>query len=108
MKHLVEAWEAQWQHKNKEGNINLMDFLSIDSNKLSINIQDGTINNAGINGMQVTDLLEYLKYLYISLNHAHPCVENINTIRHIEHALKEQHLRTVDREARGVEGENAN
>lgn len=81
-------------------------FINITGNKLSVNIQDGTIPKNGINGIQITDLLRYVNEVYKSLNGAHPCKENLNTIKFLELALKEQHYRTLDREARGVEGKD--
>ena len=107
MVHLIEAWQTLWQKKNKENPSTvsaLMGCIEINGNKLGIHIQDGTIPDVGINGIQVTDLLEYVNEVYISLNNAYPCKENAETIQYIQNALTSQYNRTKDRTARGVEG----
>jgi len=51
-------------------------------------------------------MLEYVKYLFQSLNEAFPCRENSLTITKIEEAIHWQDARTKDREKRGVEGKS--
>ena len=82
------------------------EYISIDANELSFKIQDGPIKECGVNGIQITDVLEYVKEVYKSLNNAYPCRENSLTITKIEEALHWQEARTKDREKRGVEGLN--
>jgi len=96
MKHLNEALE----------NCNISDYTELNGNKITFTIQDGPIGEAGVNGIQVTDVLEYVKEVYKSLNSAFPCRENSLTITKIEEALH-WHARTKDRTNRGVEGKNA-
>jgi len=69
-------------------------------------IQSDPISEVGINGCQVTDMLEYVKCLFQSLNDAFPCRENALTITKIEEALHWQDARTKDRVNRDVEGFN--
>jgi len=69
-------------------------------------IQSDPIGEVGINGMQATDMLLYVKCLFQSLNDAFPCRENSLTITKIEEAIHWQDARTRDREMRKVEGQN--
>lgn len=82
------------------------DFITIEGNELRVKIQDGTINEVGVNGIQVSDLLEYIGEIFYSLDTAFPSIENANTIANINLALGWQALRTRDRERRKVEGFN--
>ncbi len=94
---------------NNQNNKNFIFVTAGNKNKASVVsfiVQDGPIKEVGINGCQVTDMLEYVKHLYISLNAAFPCDENASTINCIEDALFWQKKRTADREKRGVEGFN--
>ncbi len=106
MEHLENAKSAI--NYRKVGNSDLGDFFLIKGNELSVTIQDGPIGEVGINGVQVTDLLEYVLEVYKSLNKAFPCRENSLTITHIEEALHWQDARTKDRLKRQVEGLNKN
>lgn len=82
------------------------DHIIVDGHTVSFRIQDGPIGDVGVNGVQVTDMLEYVKEVYKSLNHAFPCRENSITITKIEEAIHWQDARTKDRENRGVEGQD--
>jgi hypothetical protein len=81
-------------------------YILVDENQVTFTIQDGPIGDVGVNGIQVTDMLEFVKEVYKSLNHAFPCRENSITITKIEEAIHWQDARTKDRESRGVEGQN--
>jgi len=94
MIHLVSALPFDSKH------------IQVDGNKVTFTIQDGTIKSSGVNGIQVTDMLEYIKDVYKSLNGSFPCRENSLTITKIEEAIHWQDARTKDRENRGVEGQN--
>ena len=77
-------------------------------NKVSFSFQDGTIKDAGVNGIQVSDLLHFMYGTFASLNGDFPCKENIDTLRALQYAIDAQERRTTDRLKRGVEGqENA-
>ncbi len=82
------------------------DYICVDGNRVAIMIQDGPIGDVGVNGIQVTDMLNFVKEIYHSLNKAYPCRENSLTITKIEEAIHWQDARTKDRESRGVEGQN--
>lgn len=73
---------------------------------VSFQIQSDPIGEVGINGVQATDMLEYVKCLFESLNEAFPCRENSLTITKIEEAIHWQEARTKNRIKRGVEGKN--
>lgn len=82
------------------------DYIIVDGNTLSFQIQNGPIGDVGVNGIQVTDVLAFTKELYKSLNAAFPCRENSLTITKIEEALHWQEARTRDKVNRNVEGTN--
>ena len=69
-------------------------------------IQSDPISEVGVNGVQATDMLAYVKCLFESLNEAFPCRENALTITKIEEAIHWQNARTANRMIRGVEGKN--
>jgi hypothetical protein len=73
---------------------------------VSFTIQSDPIKEVGVNGCQTVDMLEYVKYLFESLNEVFPCRENALTITKIEEAIHWQEARTKDRLKRGVEGTN--
>ena len=73
---------------------------------VSFTIQSDLIGEVGINGCQASDMLEYVKNLFVSLNEAFPCRENSLTITKLEEALHWQEARTRDRQKRQVEGKN--
>lgn len=83
-------------------------YLGVLSKRMGFTIvlQDGPIGESGVNGMQITEALEFIKEIYKELNSAYPCRENSITITKIEEAIHWQDARTKDREARGVEGQN--
>jgi len=85
---------------------NLHDYIEIDveGHSVKFTIQDGPIKKCGVNGVQITDVLEYVFYVYKSLDAEHPCKENELTIRRIWQAICSQNARTMDRIARDVEG----
>jgi hypothetical protein len=74
---------------------------------VSFTIQSDPIGEVGVNGVQATDMLKYVKHLFESLNEAYSCSENAETLQHLKKAIHWQHLRTQDRKARQVEGMNA-
>ena len=69
-------------------------------------VQSDPISEVGVNGIQATDMLDYVKCLFQSLNEAFPCRENALTITKIEEAIHWQDARTKDRQRRNVEGQN--
>lgn len=108
-RHVVQAWEAM-PLNDKHNKF----FIEIANSKdvkgvvpvVSFKVQSDPIKEVGVNGCQAQDMLEYVKYLFLSLNAAFPCEENYETIAHIDKALDAQNRRTANRIARGVEGLN--
>ena len=107
MQHLHNAHRAVANiHSSLDDDNSKSDYICVDGNRVAIMIQDGPIGEVGVNGIQVTDMLNFVKEVYKSLNHAFPCRENSITITKIEEAIHWQDARTKDREGRGVEGQN--
>ena len=98
MKHLEEAIEEMTDVQKNH--------IRVEGNKVIFWVQDGPIKESGVNGIQATDMLEYCKHLFTSLNKAYECDENHITVNAINVALDAQKLRTKDREKRGVEGQS--
>ena len=105
MEHLHNAKDLlRSKSRNKEDK-EIVELIVINDNVLTIPIQDGVIPEVGINGIQVTDLLKYVKEIYVSLNARFPCKENQQTISHIDAGIIAQERRTANRIKRGVEGQ---
>ena len=84
-------------------------FVDIDPNTstIKIKIQDGPIQEYGINGTQIDELGKiWLSILYIFNEGTFRCRENSISITKIEEALMWQEARTKDRITRLVEGYN--
>lgn len=69
-----------------------------------IKFQSGPIQENGVNGCQVEDLLLVCLSRLKDLNDILPCDENVKAIGHINLVLGWLDLRTKNRELRGVEG----
>lgn len=67
---------------------------------VSFTIQSDPIGEVGVNGLQVVDMLKYIRCLFESLDGAFPCEENKFTINAIDNALGWQYARTKNRELR--------
>lgn len=106
MIHLANAKEQYKATEPIVDNIDLSTLINITGNTLIIPIQNGVIPEAGVNGLQITDLLKYVREVYVSLNQAYKSPFNEATIVHIDKAIKSQEDRTADRIARRVEGKN--
>jgi len=98
MKHLKQAKFMMFDEDAK--------YIDIEGNKITFTVQDGTLLESGVNGLQATDMLEYVGELFASLNSEFPCSENRMTLQHIKEALHYQWLRTKDRTERQVEGKH--
>jgi hypothetical protein len=80
------------------------EFVEIDGNKITFIIQDGTIPEVGVNGIQAMDMILILRELFDAMNKDFSCRENSLTITHLDEAYNWQMRRTHERELRGVEG----
>jgi len=86
---------------------NLQDkYVEVNGNKITFTIQDGTVPDAGENGLQAMDIIYILRELFDAMNKDFPCRENALTITHLDEAYHWQLRRTVERQKRGVEGKN--
>ena len=96
----------QMDYKIFEKTIRPFNFIYVrdDVNSLSFTIQNGPIKEAGVNGCQVTDVIEVAKIIIENLNAKFPCRENAMTISKLDEALMWQKKRTDERVARDVEG----
>ncbi len=107
MRHVVKAWQKM-KHSDMKYFIEIINDK--ETSKLSpivrFTIQSDPISEVGVNGCQASDLLEYTKCLFESLNEAFPCKENEETITYLEKAMIQQVNRTKDRKKRKVEGYN--
>ncbi|MGM0214942.1 hypothetical protein [Enterococcus sp. AZ109] len=74
--------------------------------KINIKWQQGPVKEAGVNGVQIVDVLKACRDRLAALNAEFPCRENSITLTKLDEAIMWQDKRTADREARGVEGEN--
>jgi hypothetical protein len=79
-------------------------YIRHDVGSISFTIQNGPIKEVGKNGCQVTDMIAVAKHIIEELNKKFPCRENAMTITKLDEALMWQVRRTLDREAREVEG----
>ena len=90
----------------------LQDFIEVSqtdtAQTVSFTIQSAPVSEVGMNGIQVSNLIEYCWHLIFSLEQAHPCLENQLTLSYLSQAIDAQDLRTRNRETRGVEGKNEN
>ena len=91
---------------NAEKETEFSSFIKVAGQNVVFTIQDGPINEVGVNGCQAQDMLEFVKHLFVSLDNKFPCQENKNTITHLRKALYQQDQRNKDRIERGVEGNN--
>lgn len=81
-------------------------YVRHDVNSISFNIQNGPVNEVGVNGCQVDALIETAKIMIEGLNKKFPCRENFLAITRLKEALHWLDHRKKDREKRNVEGFN--
>ncbi len=108
---LDQTKKAIGNHKNKNlalGKTDVSDFINMgpEGKTLVFKIQDGPIKEYGLNGCQVSDIIEIATDIIRQLNELYPCRENAITITKLEEALMWQEKRTQDRIIRNVEGKN--
>ena len=75
-----------------------------ESNQLCFQIQDGPVNEFGVNGCQVDTVIEAAKMIIEGLNKNISCRENALAITKLDEALMWLDKRKRDRMKRGVEG----
>jgi hypothetical protein len=105
MKHLEKAKEQlDKQMITAGGEVLVSEFIRINGSEISFKIQDGPIGEAGVNGLQVTDMVRFCTEVYKSLNDQIRCRENALTITKLEEAVLWQGERTRNRQLAGIEG----
>jgi hypothetical protein len=115
MRHVEIAYNELEKKMDADGSImGILNFIKIENKEdvkgvapiVSFTIQSDPIGEVGINGCQALDMLKYVHCLFDSLNKAFPSSYNETSLAHIENAIQAQNLRTADRIARNVEGQN--
>lgn len=74
--------------------------------KVEFNIQTGPIKEVGVNGVQIDEVVRWAKEKIEGFNSAFPSRENSIVLTKLDEALLWLLKRKLDREARGVEGQN--
>lgn len=82
-------------------------MLDHDENAVMFKIQKGSVKDSGVNGCQVDSIIGAAKAMVEGLNKNFPSKFNDGAIQSLNSALVALKRRTADREARGVEGTNA-
>lgn len=79
-------------------------YVRRDVNSIAFTIQNGPVKEVGVNGCQITTLIESARLLIEKHNEKFPSMGNISAMHHLEMAIFSQERRAQAREARGVEG----
>lgn len=79
-------------------------YIRHDKNSLSFTLQNGPIQEAGVNGCQVDTLIHAARVIIDGLNKKYPCRENSLAVTKLDEALHWLEARKRDRENRAVEG----
>lgn len=77
-----------------------------EANVIAFKIQDGPVQEKGVNGCQVDTLIETARHMLAYLNTKMPCRENEAAINALDAAMDALIQRRKDRESRCVEGSN--
>lgn len=96
--------DYEWFEKEIRPHFPIM--IRPDTNSITFTLQKGPIKEFGVNGCQVTALIEAAAAIIGRFNEKFPCEENIRTIKALNMALYHQEQRTKSRELRGVEGKS--
>lgn len=99
-----ESGAMDWKYF--EENIRPKNFIYVrhDKNSISFTIQNGPINEFGINGCQVDTLICAAQVILVGLNKQFPCRENDIAITKLQESVMWLKQRKMDRETRAVEG----
>ena len=73
---------------------------------LQIQFQNGPVEEVGVNGVQLLDVLEIAIRRYQMLNKSFPCRENSMVITKLQEAAMWDRERTAQRVTQGVEGQD--
>jgi hypothetical protein len=76
---------------------------------ININWQEGTVEENGVNGVQIEDVIDILvERLTEFQKGAFPCRENALAITHLQEAQNWLYRRTMERKKQGIEGKHVN
>lgn len=76
---------------------------------IDIKFQEGTVEDNGVNGAQIEDVIDVLVDRLIGFQKGNfPCRENALAITHLQEAQNWLYRRTMEREKQGVEGRHRN
>ena len=81
-------------------------FIKENGPQVTFQIQDGPIKEVGVNGCQIDHVILWTKKWLEQVNDKFPCRENSIAITKLDESLLWLLKRTLDREARKVEGLN--
>lgn len=86
------------------------DYIQVnhENNSVTFYLQDGPDKKVGVNGCQVSEMIEVSGLIIKGLDDNFPCYENKQTLVKLSEAIMWQEERTKNRETVGVEGTNAN
>lgn len=98
-----ESGDIDWGAKDEARKESAI-FIDQKVNIISFRIQNGPIKEVGVNGCQVTALIEAARMMIEAANEKYHSVFNELTCNNLRWALEAQEARTSSREQRGVEG----
>jgi hypothetical protein len=81
-------------------------FIHDETNQIAFQLQNQPIDEIGLNGCQVDELIATAKMILEGLNKKFPCRENSCAITHLDEAMHWLIHRRNNRTARGVEGKS--
>jgi hypothetical protein len=84
----------------------LIQGVNVDDTSVLFRGQRGPIEEVGVNGCQIDDMIAFARLTIEAFNAKFPCRENALAITKLEEAEMWLQRRTQNREARGVEGKN--
>jgi hypothetical protein len=79
-------------------------FIEVNSQGVYFKLQAGPIQEVGVNGCQIDDMVKFVTDTIRTFNEKFPCRENALAITKLEEASLWLMARQLDREARKVEG----
>lgn len=99
-----ESGGMDYEWFEKEIRPNNFIYIRHDVGSISFTIQSGPVNEVGVNGCQVDELISVAKLMIEGFNKKLPCRENSIAITKLDEALMWLKKRKEDRMIRGVEG----
>lgn len=101
---LNKAFKDSFNQDSKYNSSAENGHVTIEDEKVTFKLQVGPVNEYGLNGVQVPEILEFAASYLEVLNKEKTSPYNEESIRHIRKAIASQDARTQERIERGVEG----